>query len=205
MSLFRPSCKLPGSIRGNCARLWFSSSSRNQSQRTTENLLSTLDEPSTYSKPSAATANSSQRTGSTASFARRALKERRTTAAHMEEIGKRKDYETQMWRKWEVGDVYAPHDLTGPEQAKWKKSRQLPKKDAFDALGINPLNEYKNFSMMSEYMTEMGRIKHSSETGLRPVNQRKIAKAIRRAIGIGLMPSVHKHPEILQRRQKKSR
>lgn len=50
---------------------------------------------------------------------------------------------------------------------------------------------------MSEYMTSMGRIKHSSQTGLRPVNQRKIAKAIRRAIGLGLMPSVHRHPEIL--------
>ena len=42
-----------------------------------------------------------------------------------------------------MGDVYAPHDLTGPEQAKWKKSRQLPKSDAFDVLGIDPLNEYK--------------------------------------------------------------
>lgn len=37
-----------------------------------------------------------------------------------------------------------------------------------------------------------------SETGLRPVNQRRVAKAIRRAIGIGLMPSVHKHPELLR-------
>ena len=55
--------------------------------------------------------------------------------------------------------------------------------------------------MMSEYMTEMGRIKHSNETGLRPVNQRKIAKAVRRAIGVGLMPSVHQHPEIIQRRR----
>lgn len=51
--------------------------------------------------------------------------------------------------------------------------------------------------MMSEFMTEMGRIKHSNETGLRPVNQRKMAKAIRRAIGMGLHPSTHKHPEIL--------
>lgn len=50
---------------------------------------------------------------------------------------------------------------------------------------------------MSEYMTPMGRIKHSAETGLRKVNQRKIAKAIRRSIGLGLMPSVHRHPEIL--------
>jgi small subunit ribosomal protein S18 len=50
---------------------------------------------------------------------------------------------------------------------------------------------------MSEYMTNMGRIKHRSQTGLRRVNQRKIAKAIRRAIAFGLMPSVHRHPEIL--------
>lgn len=52
---------------------------------------------------------------------------------------------------------------------------------------------------MSEYMTEMGRIKHSKVTGLRPVNQRKMAKAIRRAIGLGLMPSVHRHPLVLKK------
>ena len=51
---------------------------------------------------------------------------------------------------------------------------------------------------MSEYMTTMGRIKHSRETGLSNVNQRRVAKAIRRAIGMGLMPSVHKHPEMLE-------
>ena len=56
----------------------------------------------------------------------------------------------------------------------------------------------QNFSIMSEYMTPMGRIKHSNETGLRPVNQRRIARAIRRSIGMGMMPSVHRHPEILQ-------
>lgn len=55
----------------------------------------------------------------------------------------------------------------------------------------------QNFSVMSEYMTSMGRIKPRSVTGLRPVNQRKIARALRRAIGMGLMPSVHRHPEIL--------
>jgi len=47
-------------------------------------------------------------------------------------------------------------------------------------------------------MTPMGRIKGSSETGLRPVNQRKIAKAIRRTVGLGMMPSVYRHPEILR-------
>jgi len=46
-------------------------------------------------------------------------------------------------------------------------------------------------------MTPMGRIMHSKDTGLRPVNQRRMAKAIRRAIGTGIHPSVHRHPEIL--------
>jgi small subunit ribosomal protein S18 len=45
----------------------------------------------------------------------------------------------------------------------------------------------------------MGRIKSSLETGLRNKNQRKIAKAIRRSIGMGFMPSVHRHPEILMK------
>lgn len=51
---------------------------------------------------------------------------------------------------------------------------------------------------MWEYMTSMGRIRHRKETGLRSVNQRRIAKAIRRAVGMGLIPSVHKHPEMLE-------
>ena len=51
--------------------------------------------------------------------------------------------------------------------------------------------------MISEFMTSMGMIKHSKHTGLRPVNQRKMAKAIRRAIGLGIHPSVHRHPELL--------
>lgn len=55
----------------------------------------------------------------------------------------------------------------------------------------------QNFSVMSEYVSALGRIRHRDQTGLRPVNQRKIAKAIRRAMGLGLMPSVHRHPEIL--------
>ncbi|KAL4801415.1 ribosomal protein S18 [Aspergillus unguis] len=99
-------------------------------------------------------------------------------------------------RNWKAGDIYAPHDLSPTEMRKWSK-RSPPSTDAFDALNLNPLSVYKNFNIMSEYMTEMGRIRHSKMTGLRPVNQRKMAKAIRRAIGVGLMPSVHRHPMIL--------
>ncbi|KAL6707583.1 hypothetical protein ACN47E_003932 [Coniothyrium glycines] len=125
--------------------------------------------------------------------------DRPSQTREMIESEKRSQYQRQMFRKWMPGDVYAPHDLTGKEQKKWKVSRKQPTQDAFDVLGINPILEYKNYTIMSEYVTEMGRIKHSRETGLRPKNQRKIAKAIRRAMGLGLMPSVHRHPLVLKK------
>ncbi|MCJ1355640.1 MAG: hypothetical protein MMC33_005632 [Icmadophila ericetorum] len=101
-------------------------------------------------------------------------------------------------RKWKPGDVYAPHDLSAAEMKRWMYKRPGTT-DAFDVLGIDPLKEYKNYMLLSEYQTSMGRILPAKQTGLRNVNQRKIAKAIRRAIGMGFMPSVHKHPEMLRR------
>lgn len=72
-----------------------------------------------------------------------------------------------------------------------------------DVLGLKPERLYRNFSVMSEYVTEMGRLRHRTETGLRPVNQRRMAKAVRRAVGIGLMPTVHRHPEILMKERER--
>lgn len=60
------------------------------------------------------------------------------------------------------------------------------------------LNFTQNFSMMSEYVSEVGKIQHSKLTGLRPRNQRRMAKAVRRAIGLGLIPTTYRHPEILK-------
>ncbi|KAF8459385.1 hypothetical protein BGX38DRAFT_1264319 [Terfezia claveryi] len=101
-------------------------------------------------------------------------------------------------RRFRHGEIYTPKDLSF-ESFRKARRRRAPFKDAFDTLAMNPLKEYKNFNLLSEYTTEMGRIKHRSETGLRGVNQRKIAKAIRRAVGIGLLPSTHKHPELLKK------
>ncbi|KAK4168868.1 ribosomal protein S18 [Cladorrhinum sp. PSN259] len=109
----------------------------------------------------------------------------------------------QMPRRWRTGDVYAPRDLSPVEMRKWRRP-SAPKTDVIDMLGFNPVDNYRNASLISEFMTDHGRIKHSKLTGLRPVNQRKIAKAIRRAIGLGLHPSVHKHPEILHRVARRS-
>ncbi|KAI1443245.1 ribosomal protein S18 [Annulohypoxylon stygium] len=108
------------------------------------------------------------------------------------------EYARQMTRRWRPGDVYAPHDISPAEMAKWRRV-QARKKDLVDMLGLNPLDMYRNFSFISEFTTPHGRVRRSQDTGLRPVNQRKLAKAIRRAIGLGLHPSVHKHPELLVR------
>ncbi|KAM3075133.1 hypothetical protein ACMFMG_007410 [Clarireedia jacksonii] len=115
----------------------------------------------------------------------------------------RGDLSKLITRKWKAGDVYAPHDLSDVEMAKWRKKDRITL-DVFDVLKFKPLEQYKNFSVLSEYMTTMGRIKGSKETGLRPVNQRKIAKAIRRSIGMGLMPSVHRHPAILYKMRQRA-
>ena len=125
--------------------------------------------------------------------------------------------ERQASRTWRPGDVYAPHDLTPAEQMKARtarqglssrfrmqtraRSRKQGGADAFDVLRLNPVQEYKNFNMMSEFTSEMGRIRGARETGLRAVNQRKLAKAVRRSVGMGLLPSVHKHPELLEERR----
>ncbi|KAI8966549.1 ribosomal protein S18 [Daldinia sp. FL1419] len=111
---------------------------------------------------------------------------------------KNDDYLRQLTRRWRPGDVYAPHDMSSSEMNKWRRT-QARKRDLVDVLGLRPLDMYRNFSVVSEYMTPHGRIKRSVDTGLRPVNQRKMAKAVRRAIGLGIHPSVHHHPEILIR------
>lgn len=114
----------------------------------------------------------------------------------LEEFTQREIDQSKYWFKH--GDTYAPNDLTMEELRTRRLRGRRPVRDAFDVLGLNPLSQYKNYNLLSEYVTSMGRIMHSKDTGLRPVNQRRIAKAIRRAVGIGLIPSVHKHPEILK-------
>lgn len=108
-----------------------------------------------------------------------------------------RDLERQAPRVWRAGDVYAPHDLSPVEAQKWR-STKVDDKDVFDKLGMNPLHEWKNVSILGSFVTPLGRLMHRNQTGLRAVNQRKISKAVRRAVGMGLMPSVHKHPEILE-------
>ena len=66
----------------------------------------------------------------------------RDRLADVDKVRRALDLERQMHRRWKAGDVYAPHDLSPVEQRKWQKRR--PREvDAFDQLGMNPLDEYK--------------------------------------------------------------
>ncbi|KFZ11128.1 hypothetical protein V502_07732 [Pseudogymnoascus sp. VKM F-4520 (FW-2644)] len=153
-------------------------------ERASQNLLSLIDRT--------ANRKERQRTQRTTAFA---------SANTAEDLARHKaatSITKQISRRWKTGDVYAPHDLSEVEMKKWKK-RGKPSVDVFDVLELDPLVEYRNFAMLSEYMTPMGRIMHSDDTGLRSRNQRRIAKAIRRGVGMGFMPSVHRHPEILMK------
>ncbi|KAG5955527.1 hypothetical protein E4U57_003382 [Claviceps arundinis] len=103
----------------------------------------------------------------------------------------------EMPRRWEAGDVYAPHDLSAAEMRKLRK-RASRKADVVDALQVRAKDMYKNFALLQEFTNAAGQILPSSATGLRPVNQRKIAKMVRRAQGMGIYPTVHEHPELIR-------
>lgn len=53
-----------------------------------------------------------------------------------------KSLNKQVYRRWQTGDVYAPHDLSPVEMQKWR-TKGRPETDAFDALDMNPIDEYK--------------------------------------------------------------
>ena len=50
-------------------------------------------------------------------------------------------YSRMITRKWNEGDVYAPHDMSGAEMRKGRRSRRMP--DLVDRYKIRPLDMYK--------------------------------------------------------------
>ena len=93
-----------------------------------------------------------------------------------------------------VGTVYSPSDLSfearRPLMAKHRLS-QLD--DHFRLAGVDPLDEWKSASLLSEFLTDMGRLKTREQTGLGAKSQRKLAKAVRRARALGILPSTSKY------------
>ncbi|CCL99432.1 uncharacterized protein FIBRA_01450 [Fibroporia radiculosa] len=82
----------------------------------------------------------------------------------------------------------AARSLLGPNA---KESREL---DYFHQLEINPLHECTNSSLLSNFVTEMGKIRSRAETQLTWKTQRRLGKAIRRAKMMGIIPVLSKRP-----------
>lgn len=68
--------------------------------------------------------------------------------------------------------------------------------DAFYQLGIDPLDECTNARLLSDFVTEMGKIKSRAVTGLTWRSQRRLSKAIRRAKMMGVMPMLSKRTKL---------
>src|SRR6266516_4316324 len=71
-----------------------------------------------------------------------AEQKRATTVQDLTSSWKNTDLQKLMTRRWGPGESYAPHDLSSVEMRKFRNSRK-PTQDVFDALALNPLDEYK--------------------------------------------------------------
>ncbi|CAO3611283.1 unnamed protein product [Mucor hiemalis] len=91
------------------------------------------------------------------------------------------------------GDIYHPEDLNDTRYREALRQRRgkptTPTEDPFNVLGLDPLHEYKNFRLLTHFVSDMGKILPRSQTGVSAKNQRKLAKAIKRARAMGLMSS----------------
>ena len=87
------------------------------------------------------------------------------------------DFKERSWQK-----LPRKPDPFGPGRA------QSEAKDAFVQLDIDPLHESTNARMLAHFVTDMGRIRKRALTGLTWRSQRRMAKAVRRAKMMGIMP-----------------
>ncbi|ORX63210.1 ribosomal protein S18 [Hesseltinella vesiculosa] len=105
----------------------------------------------------------------------------------------------QRYQKYHrAGDIYHPEDLNDARyQSQLRRQRNTlnkPTQDPFNVLGLNPLHEYKNYRLLSNFVSDIGKILPREKTGLTAKNQRKLAKAIKRARAMGLMSTTSKDP-----------
>ncbi len=70
-----------------------------------------------------------------------------------------------------------------PSAAEHKK----PKRNQLDALGVSHV-DYKDVQLLRTFISERGKIRSPRVTGLTPQQQRQVAKAIKNAREMALLP-----------------
>ena len=64
----------------------------------------------------------------------------------------------------------------------------LSKKQKLSPIGLNNKIDYKDFNLLKLFITEQGKILPRRATGVTVQQQRKLAKAIKRARNIAILP-----------------
>lgn len=64
-----------------------------------------------------------------------------------------------------AGTTYHPDQLIDPRPRQQRPRATTPSQDPFDALGLDPLKEYKNFNLLSNFVSDMGKILPRQQTG----------------------------------------
>lgn len=121
--------------------------------------------------------------------------------------------------QFQNGDFYNPNDLAYKKPGRRPPSRiissglfsnnpesslhqqtaaQIRDADPFVQHDINPLHQFKDRGLMSLFVTEMGKIKPRSQTGLSAKSQRRLTKAIKRARATGFLPYTAKPYQVLK-------
>ncbi|PPQ63433.1 hypothetical protein CVT24_004943 [Panaeolus cyanescens] len=104
------------------------------------------------------------------------------------------------WKSYQLNRILQPFDLTYKsrviESKPFKRVTVAPPSsvarhsDIFYQLNLNPRQFTTNPVVLAEYLSEMGKIQGRESTFLTAKNQRALAKTIRRAKMMGLIPNL---------------
>jgi small subunit ribosomal protein S18 len=84
----------------------------------------------------------------------------------------------------------SPKGAKGERPDRGARRGRKPKVAA--AVGAFDLNDYKNVDILKRFLSETGKILPRRRTGLNAQDQRKLARTIKRARHLGLLPYVEK-------------
>ncbi|KAF9400865.1 hypothetical protein BGX21_003345 [Mortierella sp. AD011] len=103
-----------------------------------------------------------------------------TGSIHSQTSGSLASEQARMTRgNYRKGDTYSPSDLNDTKPIAYAPPAKPV--DELKILKLNPLVEYKNATLLSHYITPLGRLMSREQTGLSAKNQRRVTKAVRRA------------------------
>ncbi|KAF8640071.1 hypothetical protein AX17_001312 [Amanita inopinata Kibby_2008] len=103
------------------------------------------------------------------------------------------------WKSFNANGVIRPHDLSyNSRRAAPPPPRKRPEvgppptharyNDVFHQFSLDPLSQALNPAILSEFVSDMGKIYSRPITGMTVKSQRRLGKAIRRAKMMGVIP-----------------